>query len=57
MKEREEWDQLDSMRKIRKPMPKPGHIIPHDEEDKFDWRDMDDEDSDDYKSIGEQRGY
>lgn len=50
------WDQLESMRKIRKPMPKPGRtIMPHDDEDKFDWRKEMDQDEEDYRGIKEMR--
>ena len=50
---------LDNWRKIRKPMPPSSKVIKPkiDEEDKFNWRDIDEDDGDDYKSISEERGY
>ena len=47
-------DFLETHDKIRKPMPPPTKIIPHEQEKKWSWKDGDEDDGEDYKGIGEQ---
>ena len=47
-------DFLETYDKIRKPMPPPTKIIPHEEEDKWDWRKRDEEDGDEYQGYIDQ---
>ena len=49
-------DFLETYDKIRKPLPPPTKIIPHEEEEKWVWREGDEDDGEDYKGIGEQIG-
>ena len=51
------WNQLGSMKKIRKPMPPAEKVIPNEKDikknERFDWRNIDEEEDDsDYKGIG-----